>query len=246
MVGDGPAHVKAAGGIKRKATAGPALAAPTPRKAAKVGVVPGAAPAATLTVTFRGQTHTLTLGRASAGAGPAEGHGGGDVVKFSYRGPEQWRCLSNLFRCTIKVNGAVYASLEAAFQHTKARLGTKPKDASFFIGKHGPRAKAAGSRRISPLDADQLRTWDQRKVEVMLTLLWCKFVQNPDCRAVLLNTGDQELLEWTKSGQANMWNTNQSGKGGNVVGQLLQIVRARMRQLPAVDDADATHATVLV
>ena len=80
------------------------------------------------------------------------------------------------------------------------------------------------------------KDWEPQKVNVMLDLLRRKFRQ-PDLRKMLLDTGDQKLVE------GNGWHDNFWGKcicakcpkGKNVLGQLLMQVRSELRakEMPA-------------
>ena len=68
--------------------------------------------------------------------------------------------------------------------------------------------------------------WDEAKLSVMLELLRIKF-QIPEMRAMMMTTGDAELIE------GNTWNDRYwgvcAGTGENHLGKLLMQVRAELR-----------------
>lgn len=88
----------------------------------------------------------------------------------------------------------------------------------------------------------QLRPdWDEVKDDIMLIGLRSKFM-NPECRQLLLNTGDMELVEennwgdiyWGKSNVTRYFKKHgrviNNGEGLNKLGQLLMFVRDEIRR----------------
>lgn len=134
--------------------------------------------------------------------------------------------LSNFHPSPITVEGIEFPTIEHAFQAAKTNCQeTKHKIAQ----KDTPgKAKRAGSKRGILPDFNQT-TWEKNKIAVMTHLCRLKF-QNPELRAKLEATGDQELQE------GNNWNdtiwgiSNKTGKGQNLLGKILMQIRQENRQ----------------
>jgi ribA/ribD-fused uncharacterized protein len=135
----------------------------------------------------------------------------------------QYRFLSNFWRVSVEYESHWYRSTEAAYQAAKTldlnqreeiRLAEKPGD-----------AKRLGKKVTLRPD------WDQVKTDIMRNLLEQKFRQ-PDLKAKLLETGDEELVE------GNKWHDNFFGIcfcpkcgncGQNILGKLLMELREKLR-----------------
>lgn len=131
--------------------------------------------------------------------------------------------LSNFHPSPIEIDGITYPTVEHAFQAAKTNdHATKQAIAA----KDTPgKAKRAGGKRGIIKDFDP--AWETRKVQVMAELCRLKF-QDPELRAKLLATGDQELQE------GNNWNDTfwgvslKTGKGQNNLGKILMQIRAEI------------------
>jgi len=83
----------------------------------------------------------------------------------------EYSFLGNFFPVPVRFEGITYPSSEHAFQAAKF--------SDIEVRKGIAKRKAAKEAKLftrgfpSPLD------WDERKVEVMKTILFCKFTQNP-------------------------------------------------------------------
>lgn len=136
----------------------------------------------------------------------------GKVIIDSFRG--DFGFLSNFYESSVWVDGLQYRSVEHAYQAAKA---TDPSAREVIRNAKRPgEAKRLGKAVQLPPD------WETRKVEVMRGLLRQKF-NNPLLRALLLATGDAELVE------GNTWNDTFwgvcRGRGENWLGRLLMEVR---------------------
>jgi len=132
--------------------------------------------------------------------------------------------LSNFWPSPIQFEGIQYPTIEHAFQAAKTN---DPITRGIIANKDTPgKAKRAGGKRGILPDFDQAK-WETRKIQVMEQLLRLKF-QDPELRAQLKATGDQELQE------GNNWNdtvwgiNNKTGKGQNHLGRLLMKIRAEI------------------
>jgi ribA/ribD-fused uncharacterized protein len=80
-----------------------------------------------------------------------------------------------------------------------------------------------GRSRKLPLRRD----WESVKDQVMLEAVRAKFTQHEDLHAVLLATGDAELVEHTE--RDSYWGDGGDGSGKNRLGHILMQVRAELR-----------------
>lgn len=136
----------------------------------------------------------------------------------SFQGPN--RFLSNFYYCTITFEGRVYDTVEAAYQAAKS-LDPLTRAAIAHAETPGE-AKRMGSKITLRPD------WEQIKPYVMLSLLMKKF-SDPVLQKMLLETGDEELIEGNNWGDTYWGVCN--GKGKNNLGKLLMDVRDFYRRL---------------
>jgi ribA/ribD-fused uncharacterized protein len=134
----------------------------------------------------------------------------------SFTGP--FRFLSNFYEADVLFEGAVYPSVEHAFQAAKTfdederqtiRLQMKPGD-----------AKRRG-RNLKLRD-----DWEDVKIQIMEQLVLDKFVRHEPLRAKLLATGDRQLIEGNNHGD-RFWGVS-GGQGENWLGRILVRVRAHL------------------
>ena len=93
------------------------------------------------------------------------------------------------------------------------------------------RAAELGRDRSKPLRRD----WERVKDDVMRRAVAAKFGQHADLRAVLLSTGDAEIVEDTTTD--HYWGRGRSGKGPNMLGRILMQTRKHLRELAAPEPA---------
>lgn len=133
-----------------------------------------------------------------------------------------YRWLSNFYPCPVTIQGAHFASSEAAYQASK--FPRAEWEAFAHLDPDGAK-RLAHSRKLDEA------SWDRRKDQAMLEVVWAKFSQNPDLAAKLLSTGDR-LLEETNWWGDTYWGVC-NGKGENVFGKTLTEVRRRLRAAAA-------------
>lgn len=135
----------------------------------------------------------------------------------AFRGDYAW--LSNFQECKIQDGTKNYASVESAYLSLKYG----DNSAAMLTYRHLTdwRRKQVSINR--PIVAD----WDTKKVSHMAYLLLLKFGQNPDLKAKLLATGNK-WIEETNTWSDTFWGVS-NGKGNNVLGHLLMMVRAHYR-----------------
>ena len=128
----------------------------------------------------------------------------------------EYAFLSNFYEKDITLYGITYRNAEAAFQAQKTfDLDIK----SNFQTLNASLAKYLGKR--IKLRSD----WEDVKNEVMEYVIRAKF-SDPELRDMLINTGDQEIIE------GNTWNDTYwgmcRGKGHNQLGKTLMKIRKEL------------------
>lgn len=130
----------------------------------------------------------------------------------SFRGTH--RFLSNFFPAEMAYEGAIYPSVENAFQAAKC---VNASERQVFAVCSPAEAKRFGRRVRLRLD------WEQVKLDIMRQLVTDKFARSDELRRRLLATEDAELVE------GNAWNDTFwgvcHGRGQNHLGRILMEVR---------------------
>lgn len=165
--------------------------------------------------------------------------------------------LSNFYASSVTFCGVEYTTAEHAYQSQKflgpgasdasrsaaelVRKQSTPFKAKLLAGLRPPR-HYAWQQVLYTLaqelvqDGVALRAdWEKVKVNVMLGVLRSKFRRDEACRAVLMQTGEQPLVE--RSASDTFWGQTADGVGQNVLGRLLVQVRRELR-----DEADSATA----
>ena len=136
----------------------------------------------------------------------------------------QYEFMSNFYNAPITYDGLTYRNNEAAFQAQKT-LDLKERER--FCAYSPSKAKLDG--RNCKLRDD----WEDIKYQVMYDIVKTKFIQNTNLKALLLVTGNEEIIE------GNWWHDNCWGdcscerckdiKGQNNLGKILMKVREELR-----------------
>lgn len=140
----------------------------------------------------------------------------------SFSGPHSF--LSNFHPSPIEIDGVVFPTVEHAYQALKT---ADPEQYAAIAAAPTPAAAKKLGRKAT------LRPrWDDVKDQVMIGLLLMKF-NDPDLRAKLQATGDEDLVEgntWHDQhwGDCTCW-THAGVPGGNALGRLLMQVRTAQR-----------------
>lgn len=142
---------------------------------------------------------------------------------YFYGSKEQpYGCFSNFSAHGFELDGLWWPTSEHYFQAQKfagtshveeVRRAQSPKQAAM-----------RGRSRARPLRAD----WEEMKDEVMRRGVLRKFETHADLRAVLLGTGDEEIVENAPGDY--YWGCGADGSGKNRLGQILMEVRAILRE----------------
>jgi ribA/ribD-fused uncharacterized protein len=146
---------------------------------------------------------------------------------YFYSAREQpYGCFSNFSAHAFKLDGLCWATSEHYFQAQKF-VGT-PHLEVIRLAKSPTVAARMGRSRQRPLRPD----WEQVKDDMMRKAVLRKFETHADIRAVLLNTGEEELVE--NAPHDYYWGCGADGSGQNRLGQILMETRALLRQQTAL------------
>lgn len=146
------------------------------------------------------------------------------VINF-YSTKDQYGGFSNFSRHPFELDGKQWLTTEHYFQAQKFP-GNEAYQEKIRLENSPMVAARLGRSRAQPIRAD----WEQVKDELMKTALLAKFTQNKDILAILLSTGDAQLVEHTKNDR--YWGDGGDGSGKNKLGLLLMEVREELRQEP--------------
>lgn len=136
---------------------------------------------------------------------------------------KKYAFLSNFFPSPFTVAGITYPTVEHWFQAWKC----EDEDEALAVASAGSPGEAKKMGRRCRLRSD----WEEIKVDIMRMGLKYKF-QDPKLRKMLLDTGDEELIE------GNFWHDNtwgdcqcakcQNTPGRNMLGMLLMELRKEL------------------
>ncbi len=128
---------------------------------------------------------------------------------------DEYFFLSNFYPVEIKLDGIVYPNAETAFQAQKTMDVEERR--KFSMLKNPVQAKRLG-RKVKLRD-----DWEEVKLDIMTEIVSQKFLQHPHLIEMLLQTGDEELIEGNKWGD-RFWGVCK-GKGENHLGKILMKIR---------------------
>ena len=142
------------------------------------------------------------------------------VIHF-YSTAGEYGCLSNFSRHPVFLKGKRWPTTEHYFQAQK--FAGEPDEEEVRKAAKPMLAASMGRDRKRPLRRD----WESVKDQVMLEAVRAKFAQHDDLKAILLGTGDAELIEHTEND--SYWGDGGDGSGKNRLGRILMQVREEMR-----------------
>lgn len=123
----------------------------------------------------------------------------------------------------IVIDGVSYSGPEHYFQGQKS-VGTPDAEKAQLLLKTADPDQAYGIGRSCQMRAD----WESVKDKVMLTALTAKFTQHPELKELLLETGDNLLVQLKPND--SYWGTGPNGKGKNRHAEILMQVRTELKQ----------------
>jgi N-glycosidase YbiA len=129
--------------------------------------------------------------------------------------------FSNFSPHPFELDDAVWPTVEHYFQAAKFP-GSEHAEA-IRLARSPREAKRLGRSRAHPIRSD----WDDTRDDVMRRAVRQKFETHADLRALLLATGDEELVE--DAPRDYYWGRGARGTGKNRLGVILMEVRAGLR-----------------
>jgi ribA/ribD-fused uncharacterized protein len=144
------------------------------------------------------------------------------VIKF-YRINDPYGEFSNFAPFPIELKGRTWPTTEHYFQAQKF-AGTEHEEA-IRLAASPMIAARMGRDRKKPLRPD----WECVKDDIMREGVLAKFDQHPHLRALLLSTGDAELIEHTRNDR--YWADGGDGTGKNMLGVILMELRSRLSKV---------------
>lgn len=128
--------------------------------------------------------------------------------------------LSNRYNCRFTWQGQKYSNAEAAFQSSKC---TDTANRKFFSTCSAEKAVAKGNTLTPPAD------WQQRRPEIMGSVLRAKFEQNPVLMNRLIATADRRLINGN-SKHDTYWGVDlYTWQGENRLGKIIMDIRNKYR-----------------
>jgi len=144
---------------------------------------------------------------------------------------DEYRFLSNFFIHSFEWRGIEWATSEHAFQATKT---ITDEDMEYVKSSRTPGVSKRRGREIQCRD-----DWDEIKSFVMIDILRSKFSEDSPLTALLLKTGEAELVEGNKW-HDNTWGNctcskrqSCNGHGKNLLGDILMQIRSERRETDA-------------
>jgi len=143
------------------------------------------------------------------------------MTVYFYSTREKYGCFSNFSRHGFELDGKYWKTSEHYFQAMKFE-GTEFED-KVRQARSPKEAATLGRRRDFPLRKD----WESVKDDVMRRAVRKKFETHADIREVLLETGDEHLVENAPSDY--YWGCGKDGTGKNMLGIILMEVREQLQ-----------------
>lgn len=144
---------------------------------------------------------------------------------YFYKLNEPYGCFSNFSPHSIEIEGLVWSTVEHYYQAQKF-VGTEDEGLMTLIrnAKTPTEAAALGRDRTRKLRPD----WEEVKLQVMWQGVLTKFLKHTDIQAILLDTGEELIVE--DSPTDYYWGCGQEQTGQNQLGKILMNVRKEIRQ----------------
>lgn len=133
----------------------------------------------------------------------------------------QYRWLSNFWPCKVWLDGVLYQSVEHAYQAAKT-VDESEREMIRTCNTAGDAKRHGKHITFRP-------EWnDEFKLQVMYDLVHQKFFDNPELRAKLIATENEELVE------GNSWNDIFWGvcrdRGQNHLGRIIMQIREELKE----------------
>lgn len=142
------------------------------------------------------------------------------AIRF-YKVNDEYGCFSNFSKYGFEMEGKYWPTSEHYFQAQK--FAGSVFEEEIRQAKSPMDAARMGRDRNKPLRHD----WEEVKDEIMKKAVLKKFKTHNDIRAILITTGDEEIIEETTDDY--YWGCGTNGTGKNVLGRILMEVRSILK-----------------
>lgn len=133
----------------------------------------------------------------------------------------EYRFLSNFYPAKVEFEHEIFPTVEHAYQAAKTKEWSK----RLYIRE----ARTPGEAKRRGRSISIREDWEDIKYDVMSKLVMDKFANNKELKQKLLNTRDSILQEGNKWGD-KIWGIDlKTGKGLNLLGKILMIVRDTLK-----------------
>ncbi len=150
------------------------------------------------------------------------------MIIYFYKADQPYGCFSNFSWHPISMVGAHWPTVEHYYQSRKF-VGTK---FDYLVSKI---QFAATPEEAAALGRQQIYAphsqWGEQKCGVMYAAVQQKFLTHRNLQLVLLDTGDQEIVE--DSPVDYFWGCGGDRSGTNHLGRILMRIRAELQQTVA-------------
>jgi ribA/ribD-fused uncharacterized protein len=151
-------------------------------------------------------------------------------------GKGEWRVFSNMFEAPFQVDSVTFPTVEHYFQWSKAKQFGDGTIADKILKTPSAKSVKALGRKVKDFVKEE---WDKTKDGVMRTAVKAKFVQHPDLKTKLVETGVRPIGE--ASARDKYWgigtsaDTSKAGDptkwpGKNVLGKMLSELRTEFKE----------------
>jgi ribA/ribD-fused uncharacterized protein len=144
------------------------------------------------------------------------------VTIYFFNPDDEYGFLSNYSNHGFEMEGRYWQTVEHYYQARKFTDETIRQEIS--QAKTPDKAKRLARKFMDHINDN----WDKIKDEVMLKAVLKKFEIHEDLRKLLISTGDEELVENSKSDF--YWGHAWNGTGQNKLGKILMEVRERLNK----------------
>jgi ribA/ribD-fused uncharacterized protein len=151
-------------------------------------------------------------------------------------GKGEWRVLSNMYEAPFQVDSVTYPTVEHYFQWAKAKQFGDGAIADKILKTPSAKSVKALGKKVKDFVKEE---WDKTKDGVMRTAVKAKFIQHPDLKTKLLETGKRPIGEasardkyWGIGTSADTSKANDPSKwpGKNVLGKILTELRSEFKE----------------
>jgi N-glycosidase YbiA len=155
---------------------------------------------------------------------------------YFYKVWQPYGCFSNFSPHPIQIQGTYWSTVEHYYQAQKF-VGSIDAVIIPLIHNAGTPEEAAALGRCS---SRQIRAdWNLVKTQVMREAVLKKFLTHAEIRDILLDTGDETLVE--NSPNDYFWGCGVNQTGENHLGKVLMSVREEIRKLVSVTAIAEKH-----